>query len=83
MNVLEAKADGGHENFTRDFTKLPSLTCPDCPAYDYSGTNATQSYISYPFHVDATKNSHPMFPTLNGTLDRQFIDRCHLGIPAP
>ena len=54
MNVLEAK--GEVTSTTRDYTKLPSLTCPDCATYQPAEQNGT-GYLSFPFEVNATKVS--------------------------
>ena len=64
LEVLEAK----DSKYAEDPSVLPSLTCPDCNAYD-------GDYLSIPFFVNATKPAFPLFPPLSRTRDRIFNDK--------
>ena len=68
MNVLEAK------NLTAGWEDLPSLSCPDCNAY-----NTTSEYLSIPFQVDTdrgywseSKNEYA-YTTVGNTTTRQLV----------
>ena len=79
---------------TLDASRLPSLACPDCAAYDERAAAGDGSpYQSVPFDVTVTPltrvgseasnpDENPMFPKLNGTR-RRFFSRPNVVLVGP
>ena len=65
LSILKAK------NKTATFEDLPSLSCPDCNAYNNSGT----SYLSIPFEVETNLNRAISRTTTFANTSREFVNQ--------
>ena len=65
LSVMQGKASSESTSKSYTYKDLPSLSCPDCFAFN-------GSYMAIPFHVTASKPEAPMFPAMNESRKRYF-----------